>query len=97
MKVAQLIKLLSDCPANAEVLVEGYENGYDPIHSLSIKTVAGVQNAEEYDGLFDTPNNLEVQTPGETRTGLRAMARKDNGERLDCIVITGLRGHLRSD
>lgn len=97
MKVTQLIKLLSDYPADAEVLVEGYENGYDPIHSLSMKKLAGVQNAEEYDGLFDTPDNLELPTPGETLKGLRALARKDSGERFSCVVITGLRGHLRPD
>lgn len=32
MKVSQLIQLLSDYPADTKVLVEGYENGYDPTH-----------------------------------------------------------------
>lgn len=95
MKVAQLIRLLSDYPADAEVLVEGYENGYDPIHSLTMKRLAGVQNAEEYDGLFDTTDNLQLHTHGETLTPFQALARKDSGERLDGVVITGLRGQLR--
>ncbi|MBD9399128.1 hypothetical protein [Pseudomonas sp. PDM11] len=95
MTVAQLIKLLSGYPADAEVLVEGYENGYDPIHSPSMKQLAGVQNAEDYDGLYDTPDNLELPIAGETLTGLLALARKDSGERLSCVVITGLRGHRR--
>ena len=47
MKVAQLIQLLSDYPAETEVLVEGYENGYDPVHSLSIRTMAKVLNAAD--------------------------------------------------
>lgn len=42
-------------PADAEVLVEGYENGYDPIHSLSMKELAGVQNAEDYDWHLGCP------------------------------------------
>ncbi|HBP5527130.1 hypothetical protein EQ826_09495 [Ectopseudomonas mendocina] len=95
MKVSQLIKLLSTYPAATEVLVEGYENGYDPIHSLSIQELAGVQNVADYDGLFDTPNNLVTEIPGEKLTGIRAMARKDNGERLSCVVIAGLRGQRR--
>ncbi|WP_341303212.1 hypothetical protein [Pseudomonas sp. TMP25] len=97
MKIAQLIELLGQYPDDMDVLVDGYENGYDPIHSLSMKKLAGVQNAEEYDGLFDTPDNLELHTPGETLTGIRALARKDSGERFSCVVITGLRGHLRPD
>jgi len=97
MKISQLIELLGQYPNDMDVLVEGYENGYNPIHSLSIKNLAGVQNAEEYDGLFDTPNNLELPTPGNNLTGLRAMARRSGGERFDCVVITGLRGHLRPD
>lgn len=97
MNIAQLIELLGQYPDDVDVLVEGYENGYDPIHSLSMKTLAGVQNAEEYDGIFDTPDNLELPTLGETLTGLRALARKDSGERFSCVVITGLRGHLRRD
>lgn len=95
MKVAQLIQLLSDYPAETEVLVEGYENGYDPVHSLSIRTVAKVLNAADYDGLFDTPDNLELEAPSEKMTGVKAMARKENGERLNCLVIAGLRGDKR--
>jgi len=92
MTVAQLIQWLQQFPDDMAVLVEGYENGYDPIHSLSIQELAGVQNAADYDGLFDTPNNLVMEIPGEKLTGIRAMARKDNGERLSCVVIAGLRG-----
>lgn len=93
--VAQLIQLLRQFPEDTDVLVEGYENGYDPIHSLSMKTLAGVQNAADYDGLFDAPENLTLETPGEKPTGIRALARKENGERLSCVVIAGLRGQRR--
>ncbi len=79
MNVAQLIQLLSDYPADTEVLVEGYENGYDPVHSLSTNTVAKVLNAADYDGLFDTPDNLEVEAPGEKLTVYSSMPEKGLG------------------
>jgi len=95
MTVAQLIQLLQQFPDDMAVLVEGNENDYDPIHSLSIQELVGVQNAADYDGLFDTPNNLVMEIPGEKLTGIRAIARKENGERLSCVVIAGLRGQRR--
>lgn len=85
MKVAQLIQLLSDYPAETEVLVEGYENGYDPVHSLSIRTVAKVLNPADYDGLFDTPDNLELEAPSEKLTGVKAMARKKTANVLTAL------------
>ena len=97
MKIAQLIELLRQYPDDMDVFVEGYENGYDPVLSLSMKTLAGVQNAEEYDGLFDTPDALELNTPGKNLTGLLAMARRSGGERFSGVVITGRRGPLRAD
>ena len=58
MTVAQLIHLLQQLPHDMEVLVEGYENDYGPIHSLSTQAMAGVQKAADYDGLFDTRTAL---------------------------------------
>jgi len=95
MRVAQLIQLLQQFPDDMAVLVEGYETGYDPIHSLSMQELAGVQNAADYDGLFDAPSNLVMEIPGEKLTGIRAMTRKENVERLSCVVIAGLRGQRR--
>jgi len=51
MRLAQLIQLLRQFPDDMAVLVEGYETGYDPIHSLSMQELAGVQNAADYDVL----------------------------------------------
>lgn len=95
MKIGQLIDLLKQYPADREVLVEGYETGFDPVHSLSRKILAGVQNAEDYDGLYDIPENLVVDNPSAPLFGVRAMSKKDSGERLECVVITGLRGQKR--
>lgn len=44
MNVAQLTQLLSNYRAETEILVEGYETGYDHVHSVTLKTVAGVVN-----------------------------------------------------
>lgn len=95
MKISQLIQLLSSYPADTEVLVEGYENGYDPLHSVHMGTLAKVLNAADYDGLFDAPENLILDVAGETLTGIRKMARRENGEHHRYLVITGLRGRRR--
>ena len=95
MKVSQLIQLLSSYPTDTEVLVEGYENGYDPLHSVYMQTLAKVLNAADYDGLFDAPENLVLDVTGETLTGIQRMARRENGEHHSYLVITGLRGHRR--
>jgi len=95
MKVSQLIQLLSSYPTDTEVLVEGYENGYDPLHSVHMQTLAKVLNAADYDGLFDAPENLVLDVTGETLTGIRRMARRENGEHHSYLVITGLRGQRR--
>jgi len=34
--------------------VDGYENGYDPVRFLTMKSLAGVAYAADYDGFFDT-------------------------------------------
>lgn len=95
MKASQLIQLLSSYPPDTEVLVEGYENGYDPLHSVHMQTLAKVLNAADYDGLLDAPENLILDVTGETLTGIRRMARRENGEHHRYLVITGLRGHRR--
>jgi len=69
MNVAQLMQILSNYPAETEILVEGYETGYDPVHSVTLKTVAGVVNPEDYDGLFDAPDNLAAEIIHTRRYG----------------------------
>lgn len=95
MNVAQLMQLLSNYPAETEILIEGYETGYDPVHSITLKTVAGVMNPEDYDGLFDTPDNLATEPPNKTLSGVKSMVRTETGERFQCLLVTGQRGHRR--
>lgn len=91
MNVAQLMQLLSNYPAETEILIEGY----DPVHSITLKTVAGVMNPADYDGLFDTPDNLATEPPNKTLSGVKSMVRTETGERFQCLLITGQRGHRR--
>jgi hypothetical protein len=53
MKVSDLIAQLQQLPADLEVLVEGYETGFDPIHALEIRTIDLNAAAEEWDGEFE--------------------------------------------
>ncbi len=95
MNVGQLIALLKQCPSEMEVMVEGYETGFDPIHTLSRKALVRVQHTEDYDGLYDAPEELAVDLPDGYFKGIQIAQRKPNGEPQECIVITGLRGHRR--
>ena len=95
MNVAQLMQLLSNYPAETEILIEGYETGYDPVHSITLKTVAGVMSPEDYDGLFDTPDNLATEPPNKTLSGVGSTVRTETGERIQCLLITGQRGLRR--
>jgi len=53
MKIAELIARLQQYPPEMEALVEGYETGFDDIHSIEIKSLARYTDAEEWDGEFD--------------------------------------------
>ncbi len=52
MTAAELIALLSAHPADMQVLVEGYETGFDVIHSVEQKNVERYRHAQEWDGEF---------------------------------------------
>lgn len=53
MTVSELIAQLQQLTADLEVLVEGYETGFDPIHALEICTIERNAAAEEWDGEFE--------------------------------------------
>jgi hypothetical protein len=61
MKVSELITHLQQLPADLEVLVEGYETGFDPIHALEIRTMERNATAEEWDGEFDESSGTGQQ------------------------------------
>jgi hypothetical protein len=69
MKVLELIARLQQLPADLDVLVEGYETGFDPIHALEIRTVEPNAAAEDWDGEFD-------EAPGAGRQALLIVGRR---------------------
>ncbi len=53
MTAGQLIEILSKYPGDLPVLVEGYETGFDPIHSIvPAKAIPNPEN-QEHDGEFE--------------------------------------------
>lgn len=52
MKVSELIAQLQQ-PADLDVMIEGYETGFDSIHSLEIRAVERNVAAEDWDGEFE--------------------------------------------
>ena len=53
MTAGQLIEILSKYPSDLPVLVEGYETGFDPIHSIvPAKAIPNPEN-QEHDGEFE--------------------------------------------
>lgn len=53
MKISELIAQLQQLPADLDVLVEGYETGFDPIQALEIRAVELSVAAEDWDGEFE--------------------------------------------
>lgn len=52
MTASELIALLSAHPADMQVLVEGYETGFDDIRHVKQKNVERYRHAQEWDGEF---------------------------------------------
>lgn len=80
MTVEELIKNLQCLPADTQVLVDGYENGYDEIVELLEVEIFQYKMAQEWDGEYQATN---------AHPGFR-----DN-ETFPAVVIQGRRGHLR--
>lgn len=53
MNVAELITLLQACPADLEVIVASYEQGYDPVTDLREMNIEPVADKEWYVGVYD--------------------------------------------
>ena len=52
MLCSTLISKLQELPQDAIVLTRGYENGYDSINELTVRTV-GLTDANWYDGEYN--------------------------------------------
>ncbi|WP_227520311.1 hypothetical protein [Marinobacter sp. LV10R510-11A] len=75
-----MIKHLTRLPADTQVLVEGYENGYDDIVELRELDVFRYKTAQEWDGEYQT---------------IKALPGFRDKETFPAAVIQGRRGNLR--
>ncbi|MGO1501448.1 MAG: hypothetical protein ACTHWH_09230 [Marinobacter sp.] len=80
MTVEELITHLHRLPADTQVLVEGYENGYDDIVGLQNLEVFQYKTAQEWDGEYQTT---------DAQSGFR------DKEAFPVVIVQGRRGHLR--
>lgn len=80
MTAEELIERLKILPPETQVLVEGYETGFDDIVDLKAQKVFWYRNAQEWDGEYQTP---------DTFSG------KGTREVTPSVVILGRRGNLR--
>ncbi len=53
MTIKDLIEKLKTFPADAQVLVQGYEDGYDSIKSVNEIAVAKNPNTADYNGEYE--------------------------------------------
>ncbi len=63
MTVQELIKRLEALPSDCQVLVEGYENGWDTLIEVQVANFAPQQPCEDWDGEFErvTPDFQDAQ------------------------------------
>jgi hypothetical protein len=52
MTAAELIELLSAHPSDMQVLVDGYETGFDDIKHVEQKNIERYRHAQEWDGQY---------------------------------------------
>ncbi|WP_375176610.1 hypothetical protein [Marinobacter mobilis] len=79
MTVEDLIARLKALPPKTQVLVEGYENGFDDLVDVRAEEVVRYRHAQEWDGEYQVANRFA--NPG--------------GEVLQVVVILGRRGSMR--
>lgn len=89
MTVAGLIQILRTFPADLEVVVEGYETGFDPIHLVKAVDITSNPGLSGWDGKhgfqeWDGEYALAGEIPGHTENPRQAVA------------ILGRRGNRRS-
>lgn len=89
MKISELTEALAAFPADLEVVVEGYETGFDPIHLVKAADITSNPGLSGWDGKkgfqeWDGEYALAGEIPGHTENPRQAVA------------ILGRRGHRRS-
>ena len=65
MKIKELIKILEKYPQDLEIMVSGYESGYDEISEKRIRktTLKKVNNSNDYDGDFEEIDFVKNDNP----------------------------------
>lgn len=76
MKVAELIALLREQPADMEVLVQSYEEGFDPVTHLKPIAVTKGPDKRWYVGVYE-------ETPKSGQTMLSIQSRYNRMDRED--------------
>lgn len=61
MKVKELISLLSQMPADADVVVKGYEGGVDDVTDVTLVRILRDVHKEWYYGRHAIDNTSEIQ------------------------------------
>ena len=57
MKIKDLVKELNNLNPDSQILVQGYESGYDDIVSLKEIKIFKKRNANNWDGEYDDAEN----------------------------------------
>jgi len=61
MKVADLLTLLSEMPADAEVVLKGYEGGVDDVLNVKLVKIKKDVSADWYYGKHEIDENGDIQ------------------------------------
>ncbi|MDG9918231.1 hypothetical protein N7645_15180 [Pseudomonas juntendi] len=88
--VAELIELLQQYPADMPVLVEGYETGFDLVHSLVIEQIQQVRQPEGHDGQAQKIEDIDYVPQSGIGAGWD-LEKYPAGEPFSALVILGER------
>jgi len=61
MKVSELIKNLQKLPQELEVIVNGYENGFDDVIEIELKHIDKNINTNWWDGRHEQNNESKIK------------------------------------
>lgn len=88
--VAELIELLQQYPVDMPVLVEGYETGFDQVHSLVIEQIQRVHHPEGHDGQAQKIDDIDHGPHSGIGAGWD-LEKHPVGEPFKALVILGER------
>ncbi len=96
MNVKDLIQVLSTLPKDAEIIVDGYETGFDSVHELQQIHVVQVKNPEDFDGQYQLESELNDHGWYLTAEQKQDIAETiKSGKLVKAVLIRGKRGHFR--